>query len=66
MGRGYQVTYLTSGYAQFYCWIQQRLYETVIVTVLSNKSQLFYVCFQNKWSFWLVRDSLKYRLYLQS
>jgi len=46
MGRGYQVTYFTSGYTQFYYCIQQRLYETLIVTVLSNKIHLLYVCFK--------------------
>ena len=46
MGRGYQVTYFTSGYAQFYYWIQQRFYEAVIVTVLSNKIHYLYVCFR--------------------
>jgi hypothetical protein len=38
--------FFASGYAQFYYWIQQLLYEAVIVTVLSNKIQLLYVCFK--------------------
>ena len=63
MGRGNQETYFTSGYAQFCYWIQQRLYETVVVTVLSNKIQLLYVVLKINCRFDSYVTSFEYGLY---
>lgn len=65
MGRGNQETYFTSGYAQFCYWIQQRLYETVVVTVLSNKIRLLYVCLKINGRFDNV-TSFEYGLYCRN